>query len=418
MSELTELRLRAERHLNDDYASALLDLVPDLRNDTQQWPHVWAPAAAIAAYRAGQPDAIRFLREAIDGGFSQPEFFQGDLERCFDDRDDWPALRERMRANVPPPPIELLSWPAPPPALAVRLDRFEGGPDREAELRERLPEPRSSAWDTTRDVLAWVATRWKHANDHNEAADALEILDRVDSGARFACDEYAVVLAQGLNALGIPARLVGLFQRDHYYGVARAHSVAEAWIDDLDSWVLLDGQNGAYWRDGSGRPLGATELRRAFAAGEDRPALTCVAEPLTEQDAAFWWSYFATVVSAGAAWTGGPFSPVFQERFLFGTDRLLAEPEDAYPRLSAVWVSVTGTREAPALTFGTDHPYARGFTVDCRGVRARLTAADPAWCLDLTPGQHEARVSIVTDYGEHPAGAVTYRVRPSSPQGP
>jgi hypothetical protein len=226
------------------------------------------------------------------------------------------------------------------------------------------------------------------------------------------------VLAQGLNALGIPARRVGLFQRDHYYGVARAHSVAEAWIDDLGAWVLLDGQNGAYWRDRSGRPLGATELRRAFAAGHDRPAPVCLAEPLADQDIAFWRTYFATVVSTGAAWMDGPFSPVFQERFLLGTDRLLAEPEDAYPSLSATWISVTGTREAPALTFGTDHPYARGFAVHCCGRRAELTAAAPEWCLDLTPGDHDATVSIVTDYGEHPAGTVTYRVRPSSPQGP
>ncbi|GAB3423837.1 transglutaminase-like domain-containing protein [Flindersiella endophytica] len=417
MEELTGLRLRAERLLNDDYARGLLDLVPELREDTQQWPHVWAPAAAIAAHRAGQPDAIRFLREAIDAGFSQPEFFEGDLERSFDTHADWPALLERMRANVPPPPIELLAWPAPPPSLQVELCRIDGGPVREAELRKRLPEPGPGAWETARDLLRWVAQRWKHANDH-VAPDALEILDRVDGGSRFACDEYAVVLAQGLNALGIPARRVGLFQRDHYFGVGRAHSVAEAWIDDLDSWVLLDGQNGAYWRAEAGRPLSTHELHGIFSAGGRRPELVCLADPLSEQASEFWWTYFAAISTTGANWMGGPFSPIFQERFLLGTDRLVAKPEDAYPRLSDTWVSVTGTREAPALTFGTTHPYARGFVVACCGRRTELATGDPEWCLDLMAGGHEATVSIVTDYGENPAGTVAYRVRPSTPQGP
>lgn len=417
MAELTELRLRAEQHLNDDYAPALLDLVPQLREDTQQWPHVWAPAMAIAAYRAGQPDAIRFLHEAIDGGFSQPEFFEGDLEACFAGRADWPALLERMRPNVPPPPIELLSWPAPAPALPVHLERIDGGPAREAELRQRLPERQRGSWATASRLLRWVARRWKHANDH-VAPDALEILDRVEAGARFACDEYAVVLAQALNALGIPARRVGLFQRDHYFGVGRAHSVAEAWIDGFDAWVLLDGQNGAYWSDSEVGPLGTHELHRIFATDGDRPEMVCLAEPLSEQAIDSWWTYFAMISTTGANWTNGSFSPIFQERFLLGTDRLVHDLTDAYPSLSSTWISVTGTRQAPALTFGTDHPYVRGFTVHCCGRTAELTAAAPEWCLDLTPGDHEAFVLIVTDYGTHPAGTVAYRVRSSFPQGP
>lgn len=152
-ADILELRLRAEGHLRDDYAPALLDLVPELRDDSQQWPHVWAPAAAIAAHRAGRwPDAVAYLLEAIDAGFSQPEFFEGDLEACLADHPDWPAWLARMRANVPPPPIELLTWPAPRPALPLELSQIDGGPEREAELRTRLPEPkppgtpRASSW--------------------------------------------------------------------------------------------------------------------------------------------------------------------------------------------------------------------------------------------------------------------------------
>lgn len=408
MAELTDLRLRAERLLNDDYAPELLDLVPELRRDTQQWPHVWAPAAAIAAHGSGQPDAIRFLVEAIDAGFSQPEFFEGKLEDCFADRPEWAESLERMRANVPPPPIELLSWPAPPSAVPVQLDRIADA-DREAELRKRLPEPKPGAWDTVRELLAWVARRWKHANDHG-GKDALDILDRVDAGARFACDEYAAVLAQGLNAMGIPARQVGLFQRDHYYGIGRAHAVAEAWVDDLDAWVLLDGQNGAYWHD-DGRPLGALELRRRFTQGGPRPGLACLAEPLTEEQAGFWWTYFMTVSPAGAGWMSRPFSPVFQESFLLTTDRLLPDLADAYPRLSDTWISVRGTREAPALAWGTTHPYARGFAVETGVRRVEVGLDEPVWPMDLSVGEHEVTVTVITGYAGGSGGVVRYRVR-------
>jgi hypothetical protein len=117
---------------------------------------VWAPAAAISAHRAGRPDAIQFLLEAIEAGFSQPEFFGGDLERSFGTRADWPDLLERMRANVPPPPIELLTWPAPPPSLQVELYRIDGGPAREAELRSARPSGPARAWKwaTTHSVSA------------------------------------------------------------------------------------------------------------------------------------------------------------------------------------------------------------------------------------------------------------------------
>jgi hypothetical protein len=147
-----------------------------------------------------------------------------------------------MRANVPAPSIEILDWPTPGPSRAIRMFRLDD--DREASLRERIPAPKDTAWSTARGLLEWVSARWKHANAHVDEQDALEILKLVDEGARFACVEYSTVLSQALNASGIPGRVVKLYADDYHVGLGKGHVVSEAWIDSLDAWVLLDGQNG------------------------------------------------------------------------------------------------------------------------------------------------------------------------------
>ncbi|MGH3488257.1 MAG: transglutaminase domain-containing protein [Actinopolymorphaceae bacterium] len=329
-----------------------------------------------------------------------------------DAANDWRDLFQ-LDGDVPPPPVELLEWPDPAPALPVRLYRLP--PEREALLVRRVPSPRASAWETARTLTEWVSQRWQHANDHVENYDAVEILDRVDAGARFACDEYTVVLCHALNASGIPARWLGLFRRDHHAGVAAAHSVAEAWIDELRRWVVLDGQNGAHWVADADEPLGVIELQRTFHAGGARARFVSTAGPVDDAD--FWWQYFATAQTTGLtsppssdlAWASRAYCPIFQQRFLLGSDRLFRKAQSAYPDLSSVWVGIGGTAEKPALTFGTDHPYPQGFTVtDSRG-QSDLPAQEPLWPLDLSPGDHVAEISIVSRYAQVPTGQVRYR---------
>lgn len=110
-----------------------------------------------------------------------------------------------------------------------------------------------------------MTTRWEHGNGHVDPKDAVEILRRVDAGERFACVEYSVVLTQALNAMGMPARWLELLMHDHHAGFGRGHVVFEAGIDDLARWVLLDGQNGAWW--GASEPLGVLELMERYRDG-------------------------------------------------------------------------------------------------------------------------------------------------------
>ncbi len=265
---LAHLRLRAEECVRSGDDSALLDLTAELRQDRALWAHLWAPSAAVAAARAGRDDAWDLLDEAVAGGFCQPALFEGTLDKLFGSHPGWQALRERMR-SAPPPTLELLHWPAPEPHHPLTYDAIPA--DREELLRDLLPPLEPTSWATAAALLAWVHHRWEHANDHVEAPDAVEVLRRVAAGERFACVEYSIVLSQSLNARGIPARRLHLRQADHHVGVGRGHVVSEAWIDDLRQWVLLDGQNGAYWADEDDRPLALPELLDRYADGAPPP---------------------------------------------------------------------------------------------------------------------------------------------------
>ncbi|MGC4936912.1 transglutaminase domain-containing protein [Kribbella sp. DT2] len=397
--ELARLRLRAEQRLRDGRHQDLLGLVPELRGDTEWWAHLWAPGAALAAARLGSPDALALLEEAIAGGFGQPELFDGELEKAFGTATEWPALERRMLDNLPLPSLELTDWPDAAPMLPLEL--YTIAPERLAGLLERLPSPGESAWATARRLLDWVHRSWQHANDHVDDPDALTVLERVDAGERFACVEYSIVLSQALNAVQIPSRRVDLRQHAHHTGVGRGHVVSEAWIDDLDRWVVLDGQNGSYWADDAGTPLGVREL----LALDTPPRFV---GPVGAAKAAAWFTYFGSATTTGATWTAPPFAPVFQGSRVIETPRLVRDGGPAYPQLSALATGLGGTVERPVVRFQHFHPYGVGIRLHLPG--GDLVDADE-WALDLTPGAHELAVAVVTPYGETARQRFTYVVR-------
>jgi hypothetical protein len=193
----------------------------------------------------------------------------------------------------------------------------------------------------------------------------VECLRRVDAGQRFACVEYSLVLAQALNALGIPARKLSLRQQNYHVGLGRGHVVSEAWIDDLCRWVVLDGQNGMYWTGDDGKPLGAPELQRAAQSGV-----------------------------------------VFQRDRLVLSNRLEHQPDVLYPDLSQIGVQTTLDDGRPALRLSAAHPYGRGFVVDGERLPADVLP------LDLQPGDHELTLAVLTSYGALPGKRLRYHVAP------
>jgi hypothetical protein len=400
-AELGELRTRAQDLAERKDWSGVLSLAPTLRRDERYWIEIWAPLVALAARKVGNSSARDYLDEAVAGGFFQPELLEGELEREFGTDPDWPAVVAAMTANIPPPALELLDWPELSPALPVRLEEI--APDRRDALRERLPAPESSAWTTATQLVRWVSTRWDHsATLHAESSDALQVLDRVAGGERFACKEYALVLSQSLNACGIPARSVTLLWPNYHAGVGGGHAVSEAWIDDLSQWVVLDGQNGMYWVAEDGGTLGLVELRRRQRAGEPPAAVVSLAGKASAESTHLWWPFFDTVHPTGVVISPAPFAPLLEGIYVQESEHLRRDPAGAHPDLLELGTGTTDVEGRVAVVPVTRHPHARGFEISLGEARWRLGPVGHAWTIPTdVVGEHEAMLATVTDFGTH-----------------
>lgn len=399
--ELDALRTKGQDLANAENWAGLLALRPELATDADFWPDLWGPTCALAARKLNQNGAVELLDELVQAGFSQPELFDGQLEAAFADDPRWPQIAARIAAANVPPPIVLTEWPVLNPSAPLSLLELPG---RAEELRAQLPPPGSSAWDTAVTTLAWVTSRWKHANAHMEIDDAVECLKRVDQGQRFACVEYSLVLTQSLNALGIPSRRLSLRQQNYHAGLGRSHAVSEAWIDDLGRWVLLDGQNGLYWIGENGEPLGTVELQEIFAARGQRPNFVTVGTAMDASAADFWFTYLAHATSNAGTWSPGPFGLVFQRTMLRTSRRLEHRPEALYPDLSELGVESALDDHRPALRLIAAHPFARGFAANGASLASDILR------LEDTPGEHEVSIAVRTDYGLLPGRMLRYRV--------
>jgi hypothetical protein len=399
--EMDRLRARAEDlSIAGDWAG-LHALRPELEKDAECWPDLWGPLCAIAAQKQGDPAAVDLLARLADGGFCQPELFEGELEAAFAADPRWPQIMDRMALNVPARPLELTEWPVLTPAAPLGLLDLPG---RAGELRALVPAPVAGAWPTAQNTLKWVSHRWKHANAHMEIDDTVECLRRVDEGQRFACVEYSLVLSQALNAIGIPARRLWLRQEHYQVGLGRGHVVSEAWIDDLNRWIVLDGQNGLYWIGADGSPLGAVGLQEAVRAGASCPSFVTFRDDFEERSAPGWFSYFAHVSSNAGTWPAGPFGLVFQRDRLVTSHRLEHDPGVLYPDLSQVGIETALDGGRPALRLSTAHPYATGFAVDGAELDGDLLV------LDTSAGGHEHQVAARTGYGILAGRPLRYRV--------
>lgn len=406
---LDELRTRATDLVREHDWAGLAALEAGLRRDTQYWPSLWGPACAAGAWHRGRPDARDLLEECIRGGFHQPDLLGEVFEESFGTGPDAAELRARIEANVPPPPVELVRWPCARPILPLGLFRLDAA--GEARLAARLPAPQPSAWATAQTTLAWVTNRWRHTTtSHDDSGDANVVLDRVARGDRFACREFTTVLTQALNAVRIPARRVSLSQANYYAAIGSGHAVTEAWIDDLGKWVLLDGQNGAVWRDAGGTPLSVLEVQQRYRAS-DRPHFDGTGHNFNPDDAGTWFTFFDTVwLTRQLAWSPGSFIPVSEGTFVNRCARLADSDDDAAPDLAAISTGITD-QDGVALTFHCDHPYAAGVLVTGpAGETAELDQGQPLR-LASTPGEHTLGVAARTPYRTLTARPLRYVIR-------
>ncbi|NDK56983.1 transglutaminase-like domain-containing protein [Pontibacter fetidus] len=115
-------------------------------------------------------------------------------------------------------------------------------------------------------MVNWVHKQWDH-NGMNQPSnpDALTILAEVKEGKQFRCVEYGIVTTACLNAIGLPARKLGLKTKDvetTQYGAG--HVLLEVYLPDLKKWVMLDGQFDVM-PVLNNVPLNAVEFQQAIA---------------------------------------------------------------------------------------------------------------------------------------------------------
>ncbi len=182
---------------------------------------------------------------------------------------------------------------------------------KEYKLNEVVTGAKSD-YEKVRRISRWVRSRWEHNGDNEpQKSDPLSILQEAAGGKRFRCVEYSIVLSGALNSLGIPARVTGLMvPRAETQESGAGHVIAEAYLADLQKWIMVDGQ----WdvipvlND---KPLNAVELQRALV--EATPGLTLYSFSGTQPQEYFAWVapylfYFDTKVDSRIGVERQPYS--------------------------------------------------------------------------------------------------------------
>lgn len=185
--------------------------------------------------------------------------------------------------------VETLQWGTDGVPVSYQLVFNQPDEPGPTELRTKyeLEKLVASAPDDTAKLVAltgWAHSRWEH-NGSNQPSrpDPLTILKESGEGKRFRCVEYGEVITGAAQALGMPARVLGIKTSDAATRrVGAGHVVAEVWLADRGKWAFADGQFG-YVPMLNGVPLNAVEFQRAVAAEEPGLTLASAEGPVSDQ---------------------------------------------------------------------------------------------------------------------------------------
>ena len=125
-----------------------------------------------------------------------------------------------------------------------------------------------SDFEKAKNLLKWVQVELRHDGSGVLPAqhDALTLISSAkSSGQGLNCRGMAIVLAETLLSVGIPARYVELNPRDFS---TESHVVTQAYLAELDKWVFFDPTYGAYFLNAAGQPLSLDEIRASLISGE------------------------------------------------------------------------------------------------------------------------------------------------------
>ena len=232
--------------------------------------------------RLSRPDdAMRLLRDSIAQASNDPTLFLDELLR---EDEDIAPLRKRADFAGLLDKADAARWRAtrleydstikkPAPFVRAKADNPYLTKLRADYRLETLVEGARGDLERVKILCAWVHTRWNHVGDaKDQPTEPIGLLEAAKRGDNFRCVEYGITVAGCLNAVGIPARVVGARSRDVENRRSGAgHVFAEAYLRDRKQWVFVDPQMNVVG-ELNGRPLNTVEFARELAA--PRPKLT------------------------------------------------------------------------------------------------------------------------------------------------
>jgi photosystem II stability/assembly factor-like uncharacterized protein/pimeloyl-ACP methyl ester carboxylesterase len=235
----------------------------------------YAMAAAIDVAQGRTNEAFGALDNAVRLGADDPVLALADDLR---DGDDWKSLRADPRFAPLLARAQAGRWKAQPLQFAAATgetpvpSRYSTKDNAYlAALRTKYNLDAIIAgcrgdMERVKMICAWVHTRWSHVGDANsQPHDPMGLLDAAAKGDNFRCVEYGITVAGCLNAVGIPARVVGARSADvETRPFGAGHVFAEAWLADRKKWMFVDAQMNIVGESGSGEPLNALEFRDAL----------------------------------------------------------------------------------------------------------------------------------------------------------
>jgi len=124
--------------------------------------------------------------------------------------------------------------------------------------------------DKALNLLAWVNTHVKHKGnyDNSDRQDALTLLKiSYDTECGVNCLSMSIILCECLLALQINARVVYMMPESVCDG--DSHVVVEAFISELNKWIMLDPTYGSYCLDSEKTILNLLEIRNCIAENRD-----------------------------------------------------------------------------------------------------------------------------------------------------
>jgi hypothetical protein len=249
-------------------------------------PAPWAQFMLAAAWAAegNRDEAFRVLSVAIES-FGRDPVGAGPVAIDYAtslgsaDNSSWESLRSDprfaalvARAKAVAWQPEPLAFDAGPAEQPVRMKRpaVESEPLRtlrEAYKLDAVVAGATDDIDRVRRMCHWVHERTSHQGWNGELpSDALGLLRLAEKGGQWRCVEFGIVMAECLNAVGIPARTVGAKVRNvetELFGAG--HVFAEAWLDDRQRWVFVDAQMDIVGVGSDGTPMNSVEFRDSLS---------------------------------------------------------------------------------------------------------------------------------------------------------